>query len=381
LNVLLQPDRLFTMPGRDPRALDHDPLEEYDLIHFEAMTPEDGHLEEQIRAAIARGELPPGLRVLVTPETVQEFVARRPSVRMPDLITTKTHSRLPPAFLAEGKRKGVVTRSAGYDHFEHLAGEAHVASLREYCVNAVAQTALGFLLDCANERNAYTGLTATFDRRSAPAFLELGPDRTVAVFGVGRIGSEIYRRIRAIGLRVVGVDVRADQLSAEYGPGFDFVSPVEAMRQADVVVNAMNLTRNAGSRFFNVGYFDETLFGLARDPIVFVNVTRGEIAPERVLLRLLRAGRIRGLGLDVFSNEDEFGRRRKGLQESQDPDVQAASTLVDMALARSGNVYVSPHQGFNSDKAARSKAVEATRHVVAWYRSRCEGFDEELPYY
>jgi len=59
----------------------------------------------------------------------------------------------------------------------------------------------------------------------------------------------------------------------------------------------------------------------------------------------------------------------------------AAKTLVNMALERRGNVYVQPHQGFNSDIAAKAKAVEAIKHVVAWYKNKGKCFDEQLPYY
>ena len=42
-----------------------------------------------------------------------------PSAILPDIITTKTHSVLPDQYIS-GAKKSVITRSAGYDHFEHL---------------------------------------------------------------------------------------------------------------------------------------------------------------------------------------------------------------------------------------------------------------------
>ena len=64
-----------------------------------------------------------------------------------------------------------------------------------------------------------------------------------------------------------------------------------------------------------------------------------------------------------------------------DADVLAARGLVEKSIERNSNIYVQPHQGFNSDIAAQAKAVEAIKHVAAWYRNGGQCFDEQLPYY
>ena len=53
-----------------------------------------------------------------------------------------------------------------------------------------------------------------------------------------------------------------------------------------------------------------------------------------------------------------------------DADVLAARGLVEKSIERNSNIYVQPHQGFNSDIAAQTKAVEAIEHVAAWFRNR-----------
>ncbi|MFA5205273.1 MAG: NAD(P)-dependent oxidoreductase [Lentisphaeria bacterium] len=349
------------------------------VIHFEALGPEAGHLRQETARAIRRGELPQGHRCLITPDTVQRFLQENPDTVLPEIITTKTHSVIPDGYFS-GRRKSVVTRSAGYDHFEHLARKANIASLRDYCVNAVAQTAMKFLYAAAGQLNHYTKAAETFERKNAEAFLELGKHRVLTVFGVGRIGRKIYELAAANGLTVQGVDVRAAELDDAYGGSVRFVSRDAALASSDLIVNAMNLTKNRRSRFFNVGYFSRERLATARKGLIFINVTRGEIAPESGLLELYRSGRISGIGLDVFSHESEFAAVLAGAPAGG-ADLQAAQALVALALARSGNIYVQPHQGFNSDLAAKAKAVEAVRHVAAWYRNNGTGFDEQLPYY
>ncbi len=129
-----------------------------------------------------------------------------------------------------------------------------------------------------------------------------------------------------------------------------------------------------------MGYFSAEYLSRGKQGLIFINVTRGEIAPESGLLELYGSGRLSGIGLDVFTKESEFSRLMNGA-EVDGANLSAAKELVKMALDRTGNVYVQPHQGFNSDVAARTKAVEAIKHVVSWYRNKGARFDEQLPYY
>ena len=351
----------------------------YDIIHFEALGPEAQHLEEEIAQASARGDLPADHSYLITPLTVQDWLTQQSDATLPDIVSIKTHSRLPAEFF-EGAKKSILTRSAGYDHLEHLADRVNIASLREYCVKAVAQTATKFLYATAGELNHYTTNTLTFERKQARAFMELDEQRVVTVFGVGKIGKAIYDLAAANGLQVQGVDIRADELSRQYGGAVNFVSKEEAIRNSDILINAMNLTKNPASRFYNVGYFAKDYLLQAPRNLIFINITRGEIAPESVLLDLYSAQKIIGLGLDVFTSEAQFAELLKTGEGTED-DLLAARELVRMSLERTGNVYVQPHQGFNSDVAALTKAVEAIKHVIVWYRNAGKCFDEQLPYY
>ncbi len=352
----------------------------YDIMHFEALGPEARHLEEEIARAVGNNAIPEEHRYLITPKSVQEFLRDNPGTSLPEIITTKTHSVLPEHYL-EGNRKSVITRSAGYDHLEHLAEKVNIASLREYCVNSVAQTAMKFLYAAAGELNHYSMNTMTFERKDSRAFMELDKHRTATIFGVGKIGKRTYELAEANGLTVQGVDIRQEELGPLYGESVRFVSKEEAILSSDIVINAMNLTRNKESRFYNVGYFSKQYLSQAKKNLIFINVTRGEIAPESVLLDLYRSGRITGLGLDVFSGESQFAALLLGKPAATDADLMAAKTLVERSIDRSSNIYVQPHQGFNSDIAAQTKAIEAIKHVAAWYKNGKQHFDEQLPYY
>jgi len=351
----------------------------YDIIHFEALGPEAIYLREETETAKQRKELPEDHTFLITPDNVQVFSQANRSMVLPEIISTKTHSVLPDKYISGG-RKSILTRSAGYDHFEHLVEKANIASLREYCVNAVAQTAMKFLYAAAGNLNHYTKNTETFERKNSEAFMELDKHRTVTVFGVGKIGKRICELAEANGMTVLGVDIRERELNELYSGTVRFVSKEEAIGASDIIINAMNLTKDRTSRFFNVRYFSAEYLSKAKKGLIFINVTRGEIAPESVLLDLYRSGTIGGIAVDVFTRESDFAQHLAG-REVGDDDLTAGYLLVKLALERKGNIYVQPHQGFNSDIASRTKAVEAIKHVAAWYKNKGACFDEQLPYY
>ena len=353
----------------------------YDIIHFEALGAEAQHLQEETVQAQVQKELPGTLRYLITSDPVQQFLKKHPEITLPVLITTKTHSVLPPAYL-QGPKKSIVTRSAGYDHFEHLAALANIASLREYCVNAVAQTAVKFLYAAAGQLNQYTVCAQTFERHQVTSFIELNKDRVATVFGVGKIGKRIYELLEANGLSVQGVDIRQAELDGLYQGGVRFVGKKTAIANSDIIINAMNLTQNPRSRFYNAGYFAKEYLAQAKPGLIFINVTRGDIAPESGLLELYTKGQLRGIGLDTFTNEAQFAKMlTTPMATLPSPDLAAARILLDLAINRTANIYVQPHQAFNSDVASAAKAREAIKHIIAWYRNDGRCFAEQLPYY
>ena len=169
--------------------------------------------------------------------------------------------------------------------------------------------------------------------------------------------------------------------SCDYDHKVNFVSKEAAIKNTDIIINVMNLTRIPDSKLYNVGYFSEEYLRQATKPLIFINVTRGDIAPEHVLLKLYKEGKITGIGVDVFTDETEFSEALNGRGEFNTDDLRAGKEILDKAIDRSENFYVQPHQGFNSDKAAVEKAKDAIAHVCAWYKNKGTKFDEQLPYY
>jgi len=119
---------------------------------------------------------------------------------------------------------------------------------------------------------------------------------TLAIVGMGSIGTAIARIARAFGMRVLGV-TRDGRALEDVDKGYPTSNLVEAVAQSDAVVVTLPGTA-----------LTEKLFGrpaieaMKRDAI-FGSVGRGTVVDQDALIEALQSGAIAGAVLDVFTPE------------------------------------------------------------------------------
>ena len=126
--------------------------------------------------------------------------------------------------------------------------------------------------------------------------IEIG-GKTMLVAGLGGIGTEVARRAAALGMRVT-----ATRRSGREGPDFvDYVGLsdelLELAAQADVIVNALPLTRET------TGIFGREFFAALKQGAYFISIGRGRSTDTAALIAALKSGRLAGAGLDVTDPE------------------------------------------------------------------------------
>jgi len=123
--------------------------------------------------------------------------------------------------------------------------------------------------------------------------------RTVGIVGLGRIGKAVARVSKLHGMRVVGTSRSA--LPTTSYENVDEVVPVSRLHdllgQSDFVVLALPLTAESAN------LIGEPELRAMRQDGYLINVSRGAIVDEAVLVTALEEGWIGGAGLDVFSTE------------------------------------------------------------------------------
>jgi D-lactate dehydrogenase len=263
------------------------------------------------------------------------------------LISIRTQSVLPPHWLPGVQ--GLLARTTGYDHLQAYRTQPGLAlaCLPEYCTRAVAEQAALLWMALLRLLPAQCTQWTTFNRDGLTGGECAG--RTLVVAGVGRIGHEVARIGRGLGMQVIGVDVVQRHADITYRAW------PEAAPLADVVVACMDL--NPGSRHF---FRAETL-ALLKPGALLVNVARGELLDTAAAQDGLASGRLAGLGLDVFNEENRVADALRGLA----PGNAESDRL--RALARHPGVILTPHNAFNTLEAVERKSqlsVEQVTHFL-----------------
>ena len=109
--------------------------------------------------------------------------------------------------------------------------------------------------------------------------------KTLAIMGFGKVGSEVARRAKGLGMHVIAHDPYAPADKAR-AIGAELVSFEEAIAKADFISLHMPLTPTT-SKVFN----DES-FGKMKTGVRIINVARGGVIDEDGLVRALDSGKV-----------------------------------------------------------------------------------------
>ena len=217
----------------------------------------------------------------------------------------------------------------GYSNIDVEAAKRHgvtVCHIKEYCTQEVAEHAMSLVMALNRNLLYYQKQLENqhlwkYDTIEGNMNLS---HQTLAIFGFGKIGRRVATIAKAFGMEVLAVDPYAKDEDAK-GLGVRLVGAEEALSQADVISNHMNLTEE------NRGFFHRSTFQKMERHPIFINVGRGGSVDEAALAEALDAGWIRGAGIDVL--------------EEESPD------LAHCKLLGRDHVILTPHSAFYSKES------------------------------
>ncbi len=292
--------------------------------------------------------LPHKIRAGFTDKTVQ--VHSRSRVPPARLISIRTQSVVPTQW--SNQLSGILTRSTGFDHLIRFQKQSRrkvrCGYLPLYCGRAVAEEVMLMIFALMRKLKDQLRQFHTFNRHGLTGIECLGKE--LLVVGVGRIGSEIVRLGRALGMKVMGVDIVKRARSLQY------ISLRQGIRKAGVIVCALPLTETTRA-LLNYKLLRDTKRGA-----IFVNIARGEISPIRDLNRLLREGILGGVALDVYENEEVFADSLR-----MNRKLTADQKLI-LKTAGMPNVIFTPHNAFNTREALERKVKQSTESISQFLR-------------
>ena len=257
-------------------------------------------------------------------------------------LIARNQTRITSKLIEAGARLEVIARAGvGMDNVDLEAASRAgvvVTYTPEQNSNSVAELTIGLMLSLARLITAADNDTKRGGwRRQRFAGIEI-LGKTLGVVGLGRIGSSVAVKARALGMEILAYDPYVDPESLRVMEtrarltGFD-----ETLALADFVT--LHVPETEETR----GMFGAEQFCRMKTGAYFINTSRGGVVDEDALLTALREKHLAGAALDV---------RR------QEPAVPGAFDEMD-------NVILLPHIGAQTEEAQRRVLAAVCRDVTA----------------
>ena len=224
-----------------------------------------------------------------------------------DVHVLMTHFAPIPGHLIEKAKnlRCILTCRGGLEHIDVQAASARNIPVINVIRNAepVADFTLGLILALTrNIATAHTKLIAGEWSKSYPnyEYTTTLSNLTIGLAGLGNVGLEIAKRLKALGVKTLGFDEYVTQERLEKNGLGDLVRVdrlEDLFKTADVISLHLRLTEETR------GMIDRRYFSLMKPSSYFINTSRGGLVKQADLIETLRAHRIAGAALDVFEKE------------------------------------------------------------------------------
>jgi D-3-phosphoglycerate dehydrogenase / 2-oxoglutarate reductase len=206
--------------------------------------------------------------------------------------------------------------------------------------DAVAELALGLMLALARRIPAADRLVRSGGYRSLGG-IQLG-GRTVGLLGVGRTGSALAWRARALECEVIGFDPARDDDELR-SSGVSPTSRDRVIAEADFL--SLHVPVTAETR----DMVDAEFLARMKPGAYLVNTARGALVVEADLAAALDDGRLAGAGLDATRDEPP---------------------RPDSPLLGRDDVIVTPHSGADTEEARAAMGRSALHDLLAVLEGR-----------
>ncbi len=235
-------------------------------------------------------------------------------------------------FITSGMRNAAIDMEAAKDHKVVLCGT-------QFGRDPTAPLTMGLILE----------LTRNIGRENArmhagePLQKFVGMEiegKTLGVLGLGKLGAKVSGLAKAFGMNVIAWSPNlTPERCQEVGVGY--VTKEELFATADIVTVHVVLSQRSRGL---VGAAD-----LARmKPTAYlVNTARGPIVDEQALLETLKARKIAGAAVDVFSVEP---------------------LPTDNPFRQLDNIVLTPHLGYVTEEGFRSHYTQMVEGIAAWLK-------------
>ncbi|MEU5710605.1 2-hydroxyacid dehydrogenase [Streptomyces flaveolus] len=259
--------------------------------------------------------------------------------------------------LAGGGTRMIAQRSTGHNNIDlRAAGEngLSVARVSYYSPYSVAEFAWTLALAVNRRIVRAVQRTREFDFRLDGLMGRDLRGRTAGVVGTGKIGTAFARIAHGFGMRLLAWDIAEspDCLAL----GVEYVPRERLFAEADLVSLHVPLLPDTHH------LVDTKALALMKDDAILINSSRGGLVDTDALLEALRAGRLSGVGLDVYEEEAGVFFLDKSLEVMTDERLARLMTF--------SNVLVTSHQAYFTRDAVGQIAETTVTNIADYLAGR-----------
>lgn len=154
--------------------------------------------------------------------------------------------------------------------------------------------------------------------------------------------------MKGFGTEIIAYDLFKDEKASEE-LGFKYVELDELLEKSDIISLHCPLTKETEN------IINKDTIRKMKDGAIIINCSRGKLVNTDDLIEELSTGKIGGVGLDVYEDEEEFFLRDMSNSYKRDKNL---SILISMP-----NVIITSHQAFFTNEALNKIASDTCENI------------------
>ena len=222
-----------------------------------------------------------------------------------DAVITRTRTKCNEETLEGTPVKAIATATIGYDHIDTGYCEKH---------GILWKNAPG-----CNAPSVAQYITSLLLRLSLRHDFSL-EGKKLGVIGAGNVGKRVIAKAKALGMEVLVND--PPRAEAEGPAGFCSLETIT--READIITLHVPLEKSGPHPTYHLA--DESLMKSMKSSAFLINSSRGSVADNEALKKMLKEKRIAGAALDVWEKEPEIDPELMALLDFATPHIAGYST-------------------------------------------------------
>ncbi len=276
---------------------------------------------------------------LIIPAPLAVYSMEELRALIPEADAVVAGGRLPAEVIQAGKRLKIIANyGAGYDGVDVAAAAElgiPVTNIPDTVTAPTAELAIGLMLAVSRRIGE---MNLRLRREDAAGLFGMGrymgstlDGQTLGIIGCGRIGSQVARIAKALGMRVIAHS--RHPVSGDVAENADLPTLLSTADVISLHCPLTDVTRNL---------LDEAAFARMKPGAILINTARGGIVDHAALEKSLRSGHLAGAGLDVYPNE---------------PSIPEGLLALE-------NVVCTPHVGANTAQTRAEMAAACSQQIL-----------------